>query len=175
MKTIPLQILIAIFLLLPDKSKAQDTLKLYLNAGYVTSISYPSDRTRPDAGGSIRIGILTRGRLGFYTGYAWFKEYLSDFIEYDDKGSLYLAGLDIRLYRKGEFQSYVKIGAAIEKFISTYRTNSRTETETSVKPDLGLLFNLHHFNTYIGWQPSDPSHFNIGVGFTLYFLNNNKH
>ena len=48
---------------------------------------------------------------------------------------------------------------------STYP--SRTETETSFKPDFGLLFNINHFNIYAGWQPSGPHHINIGVGFTL--------
>jgi hypothetical protein len=150
------------------EGKGQDTLRLYLNAGYVTSIIRPDDCTRPDAGFSARIGILTNKRIGFYAGYTGFQEYHNESIEYDDKGSLYIAGIDYRLLRRGEFRWYVKLGAAVEQFISTYPT--RTETETSFKPDLGFLFNFKYFNLYAGWQPSAPSHFNIGLGFTLRFV-----
>lgn len=172
MKTFALHMLITACLLIPCESNAQDTLRVYLNAGYISSFIQPEDCTRPDAGGSIRIGILTKGIIGFYTGYAWFKEYHEDFIEYDDKGSLLIAGIDLRLLRKKDFRLYCKLGIMNEKFISTY--TNRTETESSIKPDIGLLFNYKHFNVYTGWQPSEPVHFNIGVGYTQYFINSNK-
>ena len=57
------------------------------------------------------------------------------------------------------------MGLGYEKYLSVYST--RTETETSFKPDLGILFNINKFNIYTGWQPSDPSHINIGIGITL--------
>ena len=105
-----ISLIVFLILLLPVKNQAQDTLRFYLNAGYITSIIRPSDCTRPDAGGSFRIGILTKKKLGFHTGYAWFKEYHQDFMEYDDKGSIFLAGIDYRLLRKGNFRGYINIG-----------------------------------------------------------------
>jgi hypothetical protein len=61
---------------------------------------------------------------------------------------------------------YASAGLLIEKFIATY-PGGYTDTEINPKPDLGLLFNFGHFNAFLGWQPSEPHHFNIGVGFTL--------
>jgi len=157
-----------VFFVLPLclKGEVQDTLRPYVNVGYITSIVQPEDCTRPDAGGSVRLGILRQGRLGFYGGYAWFNEYHEDYIEYDDEGRLYIAGIDYRILESGKFQLYAKLGVALEKFISTYP--SRTETETSIKPDFGFLFNINYFNAYLGWQPSAPSHFNVGIGLTLH-------
>ena len=56
----------------------------------------------------------------------------------------------------------------MEKFKSIYF--DRTETETSFKPDFGLLFNIRHFNAYVGYQPPTVAHLNIGPGYTFQFL-----
>lgn len=142
-----------------------DSLRVYVNIGYLSSFIIPDDCTRPDVGGSFRIGILSKKRFGYYLGYTWFNEFHENFIEYDDKGRLFIAGIDYQIMKKKEFQIYVKAGLAMEQFISTYP--SRTETETSIKPDFGILLNIKKFNAYIGWQPSDPSHYNIGIGYTF--------
>lgn len=150
---------------LPFNSAGQDSLKFYVNVGYITNFKKCEDCTKADAGGSVRIGILTKGRLGYYAGYLWFKEFHKDFIEYDDKGHAFLGGIDFRILRKNNFRWYIQAGLEVEKFISTYP--SRTETETSLKPDFGCLFNFNHLNAFIGWQPSEPAHINFGIGFTL--------
>lgn len=157
--------IVPLILLLPYESKAQERLRPYLNAGYVTNFKPCADCKKADTGGSIRIGILTRGRFGFYTGYLWFNEYHKDYLEYDNKGSVLLAGIDFRLLGKEGLQWYVKMGIGNEKFTSIYP--NRNESENTFKPDFGLLLNIKHFNTYVGWQPSTAAHINIGVGFTL--------
>ena len=146
-------------------STQMDSLRVYVNIGYLSSFITPDDCTRPDVGGSFRLGIFSRKRFGYYLGYSWFNEFHEDFIEYDDKGRLFIAGVDFQIMRKKEIQIYVKVGLAMEQFISTYP--NRTETETGFKPDFGILVNARKFNAYIGWQPSDPSHYNIGIGYTL--------
>ena len=154
----------AALLLLPFGGEAQAGPRPYVNAGYITSLQKCDECESLDAGGSIRVGLLTEGRFGFYAGYLWFTEYHVPTIGYDDKGSGVVAGLDISVLTKGSVRGYAKLGIFIEKFTSDYP--GRTETETSPKPDLGFLLHLGHFNTYLGWQPSDPPHFNVGLGLT---------
>jgi hypothetical protein len=154
----------AVLLLLPREVEAQNGPRPYVNAGYITSLDQCDECENADAGGSIRIGLLTEGRFGFYAGYLWFTEYHLPQIGYDDKGSGVVAGLDIRILTKGSVQGHAKVGIFVERFTSNYP--GRTETETSPKPDLGFLLNIGHFNTYVGWQPSDPPHFNVGIGLT---------
>lgn len=144
-------------------TKAQDSLRIYFNVGFVTSIVQPPGRLSPDSGGSVRVGLFTKSRFGPYIGYVWFKE--DETGEYYDKGSLFIGGIDYRLLRRGDFEMYAKAGLIIEKYISVY--SDREDTEISPKPDFGLLINVSKFNAYAGWQPSDPSHFNLGVGFTF--------
>lgn len=158
--------MIAFGLMLSTNATSQDSLKAYLNIGYITSIIVPEDCTQADVGGSIRIGVLNKKKLGFYVGYAWFQEYHEDFIEYDDKAKLYIAGIDYRLIKRGGFTGYLKLGLAVEDFISVYP--KRTENEISLKPDFGAMIHVGHFNVYLGWQPSAPSHYNIGAGFSFY-------
>ncbi|MFC1528020.1 hypothetical protein ACFL5D_04700 [Candidatus Neomarinimicrobiota bacterium] len=153
------------FLLIPHELLAQDSSKVFLNVGLITNLEKCSECEKADTGGSIRQGILTKGKMGYYAGYVWFKEYHPEYIEYDDKGSILLAGIDYRIFRRDNLRCYINFGLGIEKFISTYP--NRTETESSVKPDIGLLINYRFINTYIGWQPSVPHHYNIGAGFTF--------
>ena len=153
------------FLLIPHELLAQDSSKVFLNVGLITNLEKCSECEKVDTGGSIRIGILTKGKMGYYAGYVWFKEYHPEYIEYDDKGSILLAGIDYRIFRRDNLRCYINFGLGIEKFISTYP--NRTETESSVKPDIGLLFDFRFINAYFGWQPSDPHHYNIGIGFTI--------
>ena len=164
---------VIVFLILsfPCESKSQNRWMPYVNAGYVTNLKRGSDCKKADIGGSIRIGVLNKGllrngRFGFYAGYLWFNEFHQDYIEYDDKGSVLLAGFDFLLLRKGNLQWYIKLGIANEKYISTYPNT--TETETTIKPDFGFMFHIRELNTYVGWQPSDPDHINIGIGLTLF-------
>lgn len=166
-KEITILLLVLSTLFITHQSFAQDSLKFYINAGYLTSFIKPDDNTSPDDGGSIRIGVLTKKRLGYYAGYAWFKEYHSDYIEYDDKGSLFLAGINYRLFGKKATRCYLNAGLAFENFISVYRMNSKKESEFTVKPELGLLFNINFINLFLGWQPSDAPHYILGVGFTF--------
>ena len=158
-------LILLLFVLIPNESNAQDSSRIYLNAGYITNLEKCSECEQADTGGSIRIGILTKGKFGFYAGYLWFKEYHLDYIEYDDKGSAPLIGINYRLLTRGNLQLYVNLGLEIEKFTSTYP--NRTEDERNIKPDFGLLFNINHVNAYLGWQPSEPPHINIGIGFTF--------
>ena len=146
-------------------STHMDSLRININIGYLSSFIIPVDCTRPDVGGSFRLGVFSRKRFGYYLGYSWFNEFHKEFIEYDDKGRLYILGIDFLFMRKKEIQLYGKIGLAMEQFISTY--TNRTETETSFKPDFGILRNIKKFNAYIGWQPSAPSHYNMGLGYTF--------
>ena len=145
MKSFILPVLILVFLSISYKSNAQDTLGIFINAGYISSIITPDGCIKPDAGGSARIGILTKGKLGFYACYAWFNEYHEEYVEYDDKGSLFIAGIDYRLTKKGNFRGYINLGMGIERYVSTYRHSSMTDIETSVKPDIGLLLNFFLF------------------------------
>jgi hypothetical protein len=165
-------LVILILLSLPLQARSQSKWRPYLNAGYITNFEKCSDCTTADTGGSIRIGMLnkglsSKGRLGFYAGYTWFKEHHEDYVGYDDKGWLIMAGIDFRLLTTGNLDWYLKLGIGSEKFISTY-PNSYTDSETNIKPDIGLLFNWKHFNLYAGWQPSEPAHINLGIGFTFY-------
>jgi hypothetical protein len=157
-------LIVPALLLAPRPSEAQTRVRPYLNAGYITNLQRCSECEKADTGGSIRAGLLTRGRFGFYAGYLWFTEHHAPTIEYDDEGSGVLAGLDVRFLERGSLQAYAKLGLLIEKFTSTYP--GRTESETSPKPDLGVMLHVGHFNTYLGWQPSDPPHINLGVGVT---------
>ena len=157
-------LLIPLLLCLPCESEAQEGWRPYLNVGYVTNLQKCDECEKADNGGSVRLGFFTTGRFGFYAGYLWFKEHHPDYIEYDDKGSVIMAGTDIRFLRTGGLEWYAKLGIGRESYTSTYP--GRKETETSFKPDFGLLLNIHHFNTYLGWQPSDPHHINIGIGVT---------
>lgn len=160
-----LLLLVPLLLTLPDESQAQDRVRPYFNVGYVTNISKCDECEKADTGGSVRVGLFTRGRLGFFAGYLWFKEHHPDYIGYDDEGKLLIAGVDLRFWRTGGVDWYAKLGLAREEFTSTYP--GRTESETSMKPDLGLLLNISHFNVHAGWQPSDPPHINFGVGITI--------
>ncbi|MCG6955229.1 MAG: porin family protein [Gemmatimonadetes bacterium] len=155
---------VATLLFLPRAGGAQNGPRPYVNVGYIRSFQVCDECEKADAGGSIRVGLLTQGRFGFYAGYLWFTEYHVPQIGYDDKGSGVVAGLDIRILTNGSVQGYAKLGLFVERFTSNYP--GRTETETSPKPDLGFLLHLGHVNTYLGWQPSDPSHFNVGIGLT---------
>jgi hypothetical protein len=156
-------IIVFLFFTQSSITNAQDTLRPYINVGYVTSIIQPSGRSAPDSGGSVRVGLFTKSRFGPYIGYVWFKEHETG--EYYDKGSLFIGGADYRILRNGKFELYAKLGLIVEKYISVY--SNRDETETSLKPDFGLLFNISHLNIYTGWQPSDPSHYNFGIGYTF--------
>jgi len=147
------------------QEETQGRVRPYLNLGYITNLQKCSECTKRDQGFSVRIGLLTRGRFGFYAGYLWFKEFHTDNIGYDDKGAGLMAGLDFMLLKRGDFRWYVNLGIFNEKFTSTYPGGS--ETETSIKPDFGVLFNINHFNASLGWQPSEPHHINLGVGVTF--------
>ena len=166
MKKLKIFILVIFFTsILFSEIKAQDSLKYFLNVGYITNLKKCPECTRADAGGSVRIGILTKKRLGFYTGYLWFKEFHPDYIEYDDQGYGFVLGMEYLLLKRNNFQWYLNLGLFNEKYKSTY--SSRTEIETSIIPDFGLLFQYNHFNIFLGSQPSDPNHINFGVGFTF--------
>ena len=154
-----------IFLFAPGKSNAQDSLRLYLNGGYITNFKKSVDSSQPDTGGSIRIGLLTKGRMGYYTGLLWFKEFNLAGIGYDDRGIAFLAGIDYLFLKSGNLYWYIQAGLEAEKFISDYPTYS--ESETNIKPDIGLLLNYKFINFFIGFQPSDQTHINMGVGFTV--------
>ena len=165
-------LVIVIFFSLPVQGISQSKWRPYINAGYVTNLEKCSDCTTADTGGSIRIGVFnkglfSKGRLGFYVGYTWFKEHHEDYIGYDDRGWIIMAGIDFRVLTTSYLDWYLKFGLGSEKFISTY-PNNYTDTETNLKPDIGLLLNRKHLNLYVGWQPSDPPHINIGIGFTIY-------
>ena len=157
-------LIIPFILVSPSAGEAQEKVRAYLNAGYVTSLGTCEECEKADAGGSVRVGIFTKGRFGFYAGYLWFKEFHSDYIDYDDEGSGFLAGVDLRFLTTGQVEWYGKLGLFREKYTSTYA--GRTEDETSIKPDFGLLLNIKHVNVYLGWQPSDPHHLNLGIGIT---------
>ncbi|MEE4176346.1 MAG: outer membrane beta-barrel protein [Bacteroides sp.] len=154
-----------IFLLIPLLCQSQEYSRSYFNLGYITNFSKCEECEKVDTGGSIRLGYLSKKKLGFYLGYLWFKEYHKDFVEYDDEGKAFLAGLNLRLFKSEDFRLYAQIGIENEKFIATYPT--RTESETNLKPDFGLLINYKFINSFLGWQPSEPPHINIGLGITI--------
>ena len=166
-KPIKITLLSFIFIMLVNHNFviAQDSSDVFVNAGFITNLEKCSECEKADTGGSIRIGVLTKGKMGYFAGYVWFKEYHPDYIEYDDKGSVFLAGVDYRILEKDDLRLYLNFGLGIEEYKSTYP--DRTETASSIKPDIGLLMNMSHINLYVGWQPSDPHHYNVGVGFTL--------
>ena len=180
-KPLLLPLFTLVILLLPAKAAAQDTLvnepgdtitsgvshrvRPYLNVGYVSNLQKCSECIHADRGFSVRIGLLTHGRFGFYAGYLWFKEYHTEQVGYDDRGAGLLAGLDFMLLKKGDFRWYINLGIFNEKFTSTFPGGS--DTETSVKPDFGVLFNFSHINLSLGWQPSEPHHINLGIGLTF--------
>ncbi len=154
-----------IFLIISSEVTAQDSSQVFFNAGLITNIKKCSECEKVDTGGSFRIGVLTKGKMGYYVGYIWFKEYHPDYIDYDDKGSILLGGIDYLIFKRNNIRCYFNFGLGIEKYISTYP--NRTETESSIKPDIGLLFDFKVINTYFGWQPSDPHHYNLGLGFKI--------
>jgi len=150
-----------------DKEKDQDSTSFYINIGYITNIQKNSETVKADQGASLRLGILTKKRLGFYAGYIFFKEYHPTYAEYDDEGYGFVGGIDYMILKKNDLKLYLKAGLFLEKYKSTYRHSGKVEIETSPKPDFGILLNYKHFNAYLGWQPSDPPHINIGVGMTI--------
>ena len=165
MKSIYSIVIVFLFFAIPKDLKAQDNSQLYVNVGYITNLAKCEDCKQADKGGSIRLGILTERRFGFYGGYLFFKEYHKDFIEYDDEGTLIVAGVDIKILQRDAFRLYFKFGMGAEKFTAIYP--DRTESETNIKPDAGLLLDFKFLNAFIGWQPSDPPHFNVGVGVSI--------
>ncbi len=168
-KTNLLCLVALVFLLLPNQTNAQNKVRPYVNAGYATSLGKCEDCLKADAGGAVRIGLLTSGRMGYYAGYVWFKkDFDRTIVEYDDEGSGVVAGVDFLLNRKGEVQFYLKGGLFFENLKSTYE-NGRTENEFSPKPDFGLFVNYKFLNFLVAWQPSDPSLINLGAGLTLQF------
>ena len=161
-----------LFFIIPVYAFSQSRLKPFVNTGYITNLRKGDDAVKADRGGSIRIGILNKGlfgngRFGFYGGYLWFKEFNEPNEEYDDKGRMIVAGFDILALKREKSNWYIKIGIGREKFYSIYRATDRIEYEINYKPDFGVLYNIKNFNAYLGWQPSDPHHFNLGIGFTL--------
>ena len=165
--TILFWLIMLTILMLPNETNAQNKVRPYFNAGYVTSLGECEDCLKVDQGGSVRVGLLTSGRMGYYAGYLWFKKYFDRTrVEYDDQGSGFLAGVDFLLNRKGEVKFYLKGGLFFENLKSTYG-NGRTENQFSPKPDLGLFVHYKFLNVLLAWQPSDPSLINLGVGLTL--------
>jgi hypothetical protein len=88
---------VPLLLSLPCESEAQDRVRPYLNAGYVTNVSKCDECDKADTGGSIRVGLFTQGRLGFYAGYLWFKEHHPDYIDYDDEALVHGSGLGVMM------------------------------------------------------------------------------
>lgn len=147
------------------QDKTQSKVRPYLNLGYITNLQQGEGTIKRDQGFSVRVGLLTRGRFGFYAGYIFFKEFHTEDVEYGDKGRGPVVGLDFMLVKRENFRWYVNLGLFNEKFISTYP--GHTESETSLKPDFGVLFNFNHINASLGLQPSEPHHFGLGVGATF--------
>ncbi|PLX11099.1 MAG: hypothetical protein C0597_15625 [Marinilabiliales bacterium] len=165
MKRYIVNLTILFILLLAVECIAQEKPNVYFNVGYVTNFKKNPESEKVDQGGSVRLGFLGQKRFGAYIGYLWFQEYNLDYVEYDDKGRVFIAGVAFCFLKRKNFKTFINMGLGYEKYLSVYST--RTETETSFKPDLGILFNINKFNIYTGWQPSDPSHINIGIGITL--------
>jgi hypothetical protein len=170
MKGTNLFFLIALItLLLQTETNAQTKVSPHFNAGYITSIGECEDCTKVDEGGSVRIGLLTSGRLGYYAGYIWFKKHFDRTrVDYDDEGSGIVAGVDFLLNKEGEVKWYLKGGLFFENLKSTY-DSGKTENQFSPKPDFGLFVHYKFFNVLLAWQPSDPSLINLGAGLTLQF------
>ncbi len=145
-------------------SKTHDKIRPYVNAGYVTSLTPGCSDCNKDSRGSIRIGVLTKGKFGFYAGYVWYNVDHFDVTDYDDKGTALLPGIDFFLLKKSVFQWYLQMGIANEKFESIYHNSSRIDTENYIIPQLGFLFHIKKFNTYAGMG---TAHFNVAVGLTL--------
>lgn len=164
--------LISLLLLLAFQSYSQQKNRNYINAGYVTNLEACEDCEKADAGFSLRLGHISEKRLGYYVGFIYFKEFHPATIDYDDEGYLFIGGLDYRILKNNNFEWYLKGGLAVEAFVSPYRNSNRKETEWSLKPDFGFLFNIKHFNIILAWQPSDPHHYNVGIGYT--FIPKNK-
>lgn len=161
-----------ILIIIPSPMFSQGRLKPYINAGYITGLKKVDNAEKLDRGGSIRLGILNKGlfgngRIGFYGGFLWFSEYNSPLAEYDDKGRIFTAGFDILALKQQKSNWYIKLGLGREKYFSYYRTTGITQYEINYIPDFGILYNIKNFNAYLGWQPSDPHHFNLGIGFTI--------
>ena len=57
-KEIIMSFLLTAALFLPYDGNAHDTLKLYLNAGYITSFVQPEGNTKPDDRGSFRLATF---------------------------------------------------------------------------------------------------------------------
>jgi len=168
-----LKLLIIIFIVAFNLNgiKSQTKVLPYVNAGFVTNLKKEPENLKADLGGSLRIGVLNKGlfgngRFGFYGGFLWFQEYHPQGSEYNDQGRVFFGGLSFMLLTKEDFSIYTNLGIGIERFISLY-SNSTKEVETSGKPDFGVLFNYKLLNVYLGWQPSAPSHINIGIGLTI--------
>ena len=154
-----------LLLFLPYESRSQKgptRVRPYLNVGYVTNLAQGCSDCDKRAGGSIRVGILTKSRFGLYAGYVWYNVDQYQKAIYEDRGSVLLLGLDFRLSGSFDFQWYLQAGMAYDRFISEYP--NRTETETSLIPQLGCLFIIKKFNTYVGMGGDN---FNVGVGYTF--------
>lgn len=160
-------LIIFILLIGPVILSAQNNISPYFNIGYVTNIEKCSECKSADTGASFRIGLLTEKRMGYYLGFVFFNEYHPDYADYDDKGRLFIGGIDFKFMEFKKSAWYIKAGIAYEAYISTYRNSNRTETEGSFKPDFGLFINLHKINLLLAWQPSDPHHYNFGIGYTF--------
>ncbi|MFC2126485.1 hypothetical protein ACFLU5_16975 [Bacteroidota bacterium] len=144
--------------------KTHEKIRPYLNAGYVTNLKRGCTECSKDSGGAVKLGILTKGRFGFNAGYMWYNVEYNQPTDYDDSGSAMLLGLDFLLNNVLNFQWYLQAGIAFEKFESIYQNSNRIDTERSVMPYFGFLFNIKKFNTYIGMK---PPHVNVGVGYTF--------
>ena len=156
---------------LPRDLRSQQKWQPWINAGYLTALQPGEDSYLVDNGFSARIGLFNRGlfgngRFGFYVGYISFTTYYEDYVEYDDLGKLLVAGVDYMLLKNDDLSLYASFGLAREKLISQYAFSE--ETETSLKPDFGIILNYKFFNLFTGFQPAGSPHLNIGIGFTLY-------
>lgn len=165
--------LIILLLIIPEECKSQRVnekdktvnkyhkIRPYINLGYISNLPGPEDDIR--SGGSIRIGILTKGRFGFQLGYTRYNVKLYDLPpDYEDKGSALLFGVDFRLMNKAFFQWYLHAGLANDTYESVYAF--RTEKEHTTIPQLGFIFHIRKFNTFLGMGGDN---FNIGVGITI--------
>lgn len=135
-----------------------------MNVGYGTNFGGDCFDCNKETGGSIRLGLLTRGKWGFYVGYVWYSVEQGRPSDYEDSGSAILAGVDFLLLRRGFFEWYLQGGLAYDMFTSDYYNSNLTETETSIVPQLGVVFHYRKLNAYAG---VGSSLFNVGLGFTL--------
>ena len=164
--------ILILIIILSSGASSQSRFKPYFNAGYVTNLKKHHTSVKADQGGSIRIGVLDKGlfgsgRFGYYAGYIWFKEFNKPDVEYDERGTVIMAGLDFLLIKRPKSQWYIKLGLARERFEVTTRINGQVSIDHSYKPDLGILCNVKHFNFYFGSQPSQPGQINFGIGYTF--------